>query len=148
MRIGPLGVVISINTCRVPPTRTSIRTTGIVAPSGPYHLAKWSGSVQSCQISSAEASKRRSRTTASTSPVSVIARAFLCELEVLEVVVHAVESVIPDRPVLLSPGRDVLQWSGVERARSVLRCVAALHKPGALEHLDVLGDGRQRQLER
>ena len=43
----------------------------------------------------------------------------LC-LQLLEVVVHAVEARFPDGPVLLRPGDDLGQRAGVESARPVL----------------------------
>src|SRR5215475_11796232 len=53
IRIGPFGVCTSMHTRRVPPTRTSIFATGIVAPSGPYQALKCSGSVHICQTTAA-----------------------------------------------------------------------------------------------
>src|SRR2546429_7514467 len=148
--IGPFGVCISMHTRRVPPTRTSILATGIVAPSGPYHAAKCSGSVHICQMRSTEASKLRSILTASLEALSS-AIAFTCpslRSEFSEVVVHPVEAALPDGPVLLGPGRHLLEWCGVERARSVLGSLTAYDQPSPFQRLDVLRDGRKRHLER
>ena len=60
IRVGPSGVVTCMQISRLPPTRTSILATGIVAPVGPYQAAKWSGSVHICQTSFTGASKVRS----------------------------------------------------------------------------------------
>src|SRR5207249_2290401 len=99
-----------MDTRRVPPTRTSIFATGIVAPSGPYHAAKCSGSVHIRQMRSTVASKLRSITTASRRPsLSVIVFACLSlRSELCEVVVHPIEAGFPDGPVLLGPGRHLL----------------------------------------
>src|SRR2546423_11843723 len=148
--IGPSGVCISIATRRVPPTRTSILATGMVAPAGPYHAAKCSGSVHICQMSSTGASKRRSIFTASWEVV-LSAIVFAClsfPLKLREVVVHPVEAGLPDGPVLLRPGRDLFERGGVERTGSVLGALTPSDQPGPFQHLDVLGDGRERQLER
>src|SRR5205823_6638022 len=119
-------------------------------PSGPYQAAKCSGSVHSFQMSSTGASKRRSMTTAfsrrSLSCVMLPAPALLSELP--EVVVHPVESCLPHRPVLLGPGRDLLEARGLDRARPVLGSLSAHDQTRSLEDLDVLRDRRQRHLER
>src|SRR5262249_37366336 len=148
IRIGPFGVCTSMHTRRVPPTRTSIFATGIVAPSGPYQALKCSGSVHICQTRAAGASTMRSISTASAEPLSIIALTCLRGLELFEVVVHPVEAGLPDGPVAFSPGRDLLQWRRVQGARSVLGSVAPHHQAGPFQHLDVFGDGRKRHLER
>src|SRR5438876_7099175 len=96
------------------------------------------------------ASKLRSIITASWEPLlSVIVFACLSTpLELCEVVVHPVEAGLPDGPVLLGPGRDLLEWCGVEGARAVLGSLTPYDQPGPHQHLDVLGDGRKRHLER
>src|SRR5439155_16985621 len=134
---------------RVPPTLTSIFATGMVAPSGPYHLAKCSGSVHIRQTRSTGALRVRSITTASWVPLSSVI-VFACLsllLELLDVVVHSVEAGFPDGPVLLGPRRNRLEWCGVEGARSVLGALAPCDQPRPFEHLDVLRDGRQRHVE-
>src|SRR6516165_8380484 len=149
IRIGPFGVCTSMQTRRVPPTRTSIFATGIVAPSGPYQALKCSGSVHICQTRANGASTMRSISTASAEALSVIA--FACPSswpELFEVVVHPVEARLPDGPVAVRPGRDLLQRCRVQGARPVLGSLAPYHQPGPFQHLDVFGDGRKRHLER
>src|SRR2546427_5354443 len=129
-----------MHTSRVPPTRTSILATGIVAPSGPSHAAKCSGSVHICQMRSTGASKLRSITTASWELLLSVT-VFAClslRLELCEVVVHPVEAGLPDGPVLLSPGRDLLEWCGVEGTRSVLGSLTPYDQPAPFQHFDVL----------
>src|SRR5215467_6796172 len=138
-----------MHTVRVPPTRTSIFATGIVAPSGPYQALKCSGSVHICQTRANGASKMRAITTVSAEPLSVIV--LTCPSwwsELSEVVVHPVEPGLPDRPVALSPGGDLLKWCGVQCTWSVLGLLTPQDQPGLFQHLDVFRDGRQRQLER
>src|SRR5213083_569570 len=138
-----------MHTRRVPPTCTSIFATGTLAPSGPYHAAKCSGSVHICQMRCTGASKLRSITTSWEPFLSLIVYACLSlRLELCEVVVHPVEAGLPDGPVLLGPGRDLLESCGVEGTRSVLGSLTPSDQPGPFEHLDVLRDGRQCQLER
>src|SRR6516225_4077573 len=138
-----------MHTRRVPPTRTSIFATGIVAPSGPYQVLKCSGSVHICQTRANGASTMRSITTASAELLSVIA--LTCPSswpELVEVVVHLVEAGLPDGPVAFSPGRDLLERCRVQGARPVLGSLAPHDQPGPFQHLDVLRDGRKRHLER
>src|SRR6516225_1502600 len=138
-----------MQTRRVPPARTSIFATGTVAPSGPYHALKCSGSVHIRQMRSTGASRMRSITTASCGVSSAIVLTRLSlRSELGEVVVHPVEAGLPDGPVLLGPGRDLLQGGRVEGAGPVLGSLATLDQPGPLQHLDVLGDRRKRQVER
>src|SRR5262252_5229417 len=147
IRIGPFGVCTSMHTRRVPPTRTSIFATGIVAPPGPYQALKCSWSVHICQTRAGGASTMRSISTASAEPLSVIALA-LRGLELFEIVVHPVEAGLPDGPVAFSPGRDLLKWRRVQGARSVLGSLTPHHQPGPFQHLDVFRDRRKRHLER
>src|SRR5215469_12293017 len=149
IRIGPFGVCTSMHTRRVPPTRTSIFATGIVAPSGPYQALKCSGSVHICQTRANGASMMRSISSTSVEPLSVIALACPSSWpELLEVVVHPVEAGLPDRPVAFGPSRDLLEWCRVQGARSVLGALTPHHQPGLFQHLDVFRDGRKRHLER
>src|SRR5436190_23111879 len=122
----------------------------MAAPSGPYHALKCSGSVHIRQMRSGGASKLRSITAASREALpSVIVLACLSlRSELGEVVVHPVEAGLPDGPVLLGPGGDLLQRRGFEGAWPVLGSLAPDDQSGAFLHLDVLGDGRERHVER
>ena len=66
--IAPSGVLISMQSSRLPPARTSISATGMVAPPGPYHVANCSGSVHILQTWSAGALRFRTITMLSVSP--------------------------------------------------------------------------------
>src|SRR5438477_12485783 len=122
----------------------------MVAPSGPYHFLKCSGSVHICQMRSTGASKLRSILTASCESLSsaIVFPCLSLRSELSEVVVHPVEAALPDRPVLLGPGRHRLEWCGVERARPVLSSLTPYDQPGPFQRLDVLRDGRKCDLER
>src|SRR4051812_11142749 len=111
-----------MHTWRVPPTCTSILATGMVAPGGPYQDLKCSGSVHISQTRATGASKIRSITTASWEPsLSVIGMlTFRLRPELPEVVVHPIEAGLPDRPVVLGPGRHRFEGCRVQRTRSVL----------------------------
>src|SRR5262245_50028590 len=117
----------------------------MAAPAGPYQAAKCSGSVHIRQTRSAGASRVRSITTAfSELRSSVIVFACLSlGLELPDVVVHAVEAGLPDRSVLLGPGRDLRQWCGLQRAGAVLGPVSTHHQPRALQHLELFRERRQ-----
>jgi hypothetical protein len=69
-------------------------------------------------------------------------------VELLDVGVHAVESVVPDVPVLLGPTRDLSERGGVEFAGTKLSVAAAGDEPGMFEHFDVLGNRRKGEIER
>src|SRR3954454_15116531 len=144
MRMTPSGVVTSMRSSRAPPTRTSMAATEMLAPAGPYHAAKCSGSAHNFQITPGGASNVRSitRSCAPLSPVMVNARLSLL-LEWLEVGVHPVEPRLPDRPVLLGPRGNLLERCRVQATRPVLRVLTSDNQPGSLEHLDVLGDSRK-----
>jgi hypothetical protein len=64
-----------------------------------------------------------------------------------KVIVHPIQARIPGFPALPSPGRNLIESSRVERARSVLRVLRARHEARLFQHLDVFGNGWQRQLE-
>src|SRR2546423_267049 len=123
-----------MDTRRVPPTRTSMFATGMVAPLGPYQAAKCCGSVHICQMRPTGASKLRSITTASCEPLLSVIVSRPSFLELFEVVVHAVEARLPDGPVLLGPARDLLEWCGVEGTRPVLGLLTAFDQPGPVQH--------------
>jgi hypothetical protein len=68
--------------------------------------------------------------------------------ELLDVRVHAVESVIPDVAVLLGPTRHFGECGGVEFAGTELGVAAAGDESGVFEHFDVFGNRRESEIER
>jgi hypothetical protein len=69
-------------------------------------------------------------------------------LELTEVFVHPVEPAFPREPALLGPCRDLIEAFRVERAWPILGAMTSDDEPSALEHLDVLRDRGERQIER
>src|SRR6266853_2253258 len=68
-------------------------------------------------------------------------------LQFLKVGTELVEALLPVAPVVLYPVGDVLERIRLEPARPPLRLAAALDQAGALEDLEVLGDGRKADVE-
>jgi hypothetical protein len=69
-------------------------------------------------------------------------------LQLLDVRVHAVESIVPDVPVLLGPARYFGERGGVEFAGTELGVATASDEPIVFEHFDVLGDCGKGEIER
>src|SRR5919199_288937 len=72
----------------------------------------------------------------------------LLALQFAEGFVEASEALLPDGAVVLDPVGDVLESGGLEAAWPPLGASALGDEPGFLEHLEVLGDGGQTELER
>src|SRR5712691_3529784 len=68
-------------------------------------------------------------------------------LQFLKVGTQLVETLLPVAPVVLDPFGDVPEWSRLEPAGPPLRLATALDQAGALEDLEVLGDGRKADVE-
>ena len=71
----------------------------------------------------------------------------LLRLKLAEIDLQAVETFVPQRPVALEPRIDVLQRVGGDAAGAPLRLAAPRDEAGALQHLEVLGDGGAAYLE-
>src|SRR6266850_7160196 len=69
-------------------------------------------------------------------------------LQFLEVGVQPVEALLPVAPVVLDPFGHVLERSRLEPAGPPLRLAAPLDEAGALQHLEMLGDGGKADVER
>src|SRR5262245_48705609 len=65
----------------------------------------------------------------------------------LQVGLQTVEALLPELAVLLDPARCLFERTGLDAAGAPLRVSAAGDEARALEHLQVLGDGRPRQVE-
>src|SRR3989440_1700984 len=68
-------------------------------------------------------------------------------LQFLEVAAQPVEALLPVAPIDIDPVGDVLERIGLEPAGPPLRLAAALDQARALEDLEVLGHGREADLE-
>src|SRR5256885_1639370 len=130
----------------MPPGRRSIAADSMVKPFGPHHRISCSRSVQALKTRSRGASNARvmtkARSAALATALSFSATLLLLRLQVLEVIVEAVETLFPETAVVLDPVGDILQRPGVEPAWPPLRLAAARDQSGAFEHLEVLGDRR------
>src|SRR3954468_12041613 len=67
--------------------------------------------------------------------------------QVAQIVVQAVEALVPEAAVVLHPVSDLPERTRLERAGAPLRITAARDQSRALEHLEVLGDGGHAHLE-
>jgi hypothetical protein len=71
----------------------------------------------------------------------------LFRLHLTEITLQPVETLIPEGAIALEPIAGILEAAWSDAARAPLRLAAALDEPGALENLEVLGDGRPAHLE-
>src|SRR5438132_8410848 len=101
---------------QTPPGLTSISWMVFVKPLGPHHLATCCGSVHIRNTSSRGASNTRVATisccpalAAMLLPALVAAMLSLLGLELAQVVVQAIEALIPETPIVLHPVGDLLQ---------------------------------------
>src|SRR5688572_29632087 len=113
-----------------PPTRRSIFAAGDVKSFGPHQRMKCSGSVHAFQTSSGGASKMRVISTSTVPGLLLVVILFLLRtftaivlllllllllllpLQFLEIVIEAVEALLPEAAVLFDVVRDVLQGAG------------------------------------
>src|SRR3954463_6445336 len=80
--------------------------------------------------------------------IAVLLRAMLpAALQIAQVVVEAVEALLPEAAVLLDPARDLAQRRGFEAARAPLRFAPAGDEPHLLEHLEMPRDRREADRE-
>src|SRR5262245_25694439 len=131
-----------------PPGRASNSHTGLVKPFGPHHEASIRGSVQTWNTSARGASSVRT-STSSCATARAEAELFflllggiglLLFLQLAQVVFESVETLFPEAAVLIEPVVHVLEARGLQAAGAPLRVAAAGDEPGALEHLEMLGD--------
>src|SRR5262245_44227377 len=133
----------------LPPTRRSISHTGMVAPSIQHHQRRTrSGLVMTSNTRARGASNTRESTISLSEgrvtlslPLLLASMAFLL-LQLFEQTVEALEVRFHLVAVALEPVGDFAQRCRLQAARTALRVTTARDQPGALEHLDVLRDGR------
>src|SRR5215469_10841221 len=140
---------------KTPPGRAStvIWSSGALTPAGPQKWARCLGSVMQRKTSSLGASKTRVKTSSPTSGrCSLIGLPLLIAggraLDLPQVLVELVEPLGPGPAVLLDPARDRVEPRPLQVAGPELGVPAARDETAALEHLQVLGDGRQGHVER
>src|SRR5580704_11488196 len=149
-----------------PPGRMSKLSVVVVKPFGPHHCARCLGSVKAAYTSSRGASNSR---------IPIIARGSLLRsrllfsatlrtpgfrapalgscclrflgLELLQVIVEAVETLVVEAAIMFEPVIDLFQRARLNAARPPLRFAAARDQAGALKHLEMLRHRRQRHSE-
>ncbi len=73
---------------------------------------------------------------------------FLLRLQLAQIVVQAIQALLPEAAIMLEPPSGILERARFEPARAPLRLAPARDQTGALEYLEMLGDGRKAHLER
>src|SRR5438034_9139535 len=147
-----------------PPGRRSSSQTGFVNPCGPHHCATYFGSVHASNTSARGASMMRVRTSSEGAGADEVVKAErrfavlpllrlsaamfgLLGLKCAEVILQAIDALVPESAVLLHPSRDFAQRHRLESAGPPLRVATARDQAGALQHLQVLGNGGGRHFE-
>src|SRR5437879_10344330 len=121
------------------------------------HCLMSSLSIRAFQTRATGASKVRSTTSGSSFVAALLVAALLfaaisfllalnflrlvLALQFLQVDIELVEALLPVAPVVLDPCGDVLERSRLEPAGPPLRLASAFDQAGALEHLEMPGDG-------
>ncbi len=68
-------------------------------------------------------------------------------LQYAQITVETLEALLPEAAIALRPVGDLLERTRLEPAGPPLRLATACDKAGALQHLEVLGDGGKAHLE-
>src|SRR5215469_1321438 len=140
-----------------PPGRSSPSAFGMVKPWGADQRMRCLGSVQHRNTRDTGASKVRTMVR-SRAPAGAVAllllaamglllRGRLLRLQFFQVLVQAVQALLPVAAVLLHPVGHVFQGRCLQAAGAPLGVTAAADEPGLLQHLQVLGDGGLADLE-
>src|SRR3954468_816978 len=130
---------------KAPPGRAStvIWCSGALVPIGPQKWVRCSGSTMQLKTSCRGASNTRVKCRT----CSVIGGLLRGCLQGAEVVVELVEALRPHASVRLDPVESGIQGRPLQVARAELGLPAAGDQAGAFEHLQVLGDAGEAQLE-
>src|ERR1051326_3429725 len=138
---------------QAPPGRTSISCSVFVKPFGPHQCTTCCGSVHIRHTSSRGASNTRVAVISFVAAAALAAAmSFLLVLlflfQLAEVVVEAVERLLPKLFVMLDPVGGLFERRRREVAAAPLRVAAAGDEAGALEHLQMLRDRWEAHVER
>src|SRR6266404_4305082 len=110
---------------KAPPGRASILQEGIVKPCGPHQRTRRSGSVHALKTRARGASKTRSMMSVRSAVVAVglvlAAMSPSLPLQLAQVVVQAIEALLPETPIVLQPVCGVLEGTRLEPAGPPLR---------------------------
>src|SRR5579859_8029527 len=127
---------------QAPPGRTSSWQSGLVKPCGPHHWAMCVGSVQALKTRSRGASKMRVMTTSRSarlvSSLLLAAMFLLLGLNLTEIIVEAIQTLLPETAIVRDPVGDVLERPGLKSAGAPLGLPTPGDKAGPLQHLEVL----------
>src|ERR1700688_779031 len=135
---------------QTPPARKSCELVVVVKPFGPHHCARCFGSVKAENPRSRGASSTRVPTMQSGSLRSMLflsATFLLLGLQRLQIIVETIEPLLPEPAIFVEPVVRLLERGRFDLARPHLRIAGARDQPGALKHLEMLGDGGQTHLE-
>src|SRR3954467_7805494 len=141
---------------KAPPGRRSISQAASFSPVASHHCASCSGSVQAANTRAGGASRSRTKrivwvASSMAKPadaVSVESISLVLRLVAGEMSLEIVEPSFPQDAERLGPFGDGLDRLGPQAARAALRVTPLLDQPGALEHAQMLGNGRLREPER
>src|ERR1043165_8191909 len=117
-----------------PPGRTLVACVVMVKPRGPHQLPRCSALVHMLKTSSRGASNARV-TTISFSPFDILLLLLLL-LKLAQVVVEAIEDLLPEFAVFVQPVRPLFQPRPLQPARTPLRLAPAGDEPRPLQHLE------------
>jgi hypothetical protein len=134
-----------------PPGRTSMECVDVVNLRGPTSGPRaWDQS--KCENKAARRAKMRVRMSSflacpAAELLVVSAMLFLLGFKPTQIVVQAVEPLLPSHAIVLDPVGDVFKSDGMDPARAPLCSPAAGDKPCVFKHFYVLGDGRHAHLK-
>src|SRR2546426_2328310 len=135
---------------KAPPGRTSIAQDGVVNPCGPHQRTRRSGSVQALKTRERGASNTRVMTSSRSAGVVALLPAAMSppfRLQLAQIALQAIEALLPETAIVLQPVGGLLERSRLEPAGPPLRLATARDQTGALQYLEVLGDGGKAHLE-
>src|SRR5262245_50120605 len=89
-----------------------------------------------------------SRQSRSTARLLALPSRLLLRLQLLQILLQAIEARLPEPAIMREPIGGVAHWRGVEPARPPLRLAPPRDQAGAFEHLEVLGDAGKTHVER
>ena len=124
-----------------PPGRRSSETSSgaVLQSRGPHQAASWSGCVQASHTASRGASNTRVTVISCAVTASVMSRSLSCRARADDR--RGGRSGVPRSRDTRPASRRLLERGALEARRAQLRAAPAGDQPGALEHLEVLGDG-------
>src|SRR6202453_4613358 len=131
-----------------PPTRTSIRQTGAVKPSGPHHCITYFGSVHAFQTNSRGASKTLVTTIRS---ISLTVFSVISGLRFLHLIYdhfQLVETLFPESAIADRPVADCLNRLGAKRAHTFSSTLRLDYNPRPHQVGDMFRNHLLRECER